>query len=319
MPVPLPGHSILRIKRIGICGTDYHAFAGNQPFFSYPRVLGHEICAEIYQSDNQIFTLGQQVTVSPYIYCGECLACRNGKTNCCISIKVMGVHVDGAMREYISVPDALIIDGGGLPTDHLALIEPLAIGAHGVSRAFICPGETVLVIGAGPIGLATADFCRIAGAHVIMMDVNKTRLAFCERELEILGTINPLSEDPVTKILQFNSGNLPTAVFDCTGNLNAIERAFPIIAHGGRMVMIGLQKADITFSHPEFHKKEGTLMSSRNALPADFLHVMQCIKSGLLNVEKYISHRVPFEMLIGKFDELSAIDTGVIKAIVTFD
>ncbi len=183
------GHAILKIKRIGICGTDLHAFEGTQPFFSYPRILGHELAAEIIEIEtNNEFAVGDRVTFSPYFYCGKCIACRNGLTNCCADLKVFGVHIDGGMCEFISVPVQYLIKGNEMSFDELALVEPLAIGAHGIRRAGVKRDEFVLVIGAGPIGLGVMEFARIAGAQVIAMDVNDQRLRFCKEKLNVVHT-----------------------------------------------------------------------------------------------------------------------------------
>ena len=147
-PVATEGYTLLKIKRIGICGTDLHAFEGTQPYFSYPRILGHELAAEIVETKADGFVVGESVTFIPYFNCGDCIACRTGKPNCCADLKLCGVHVDGGMVEYLSVPDYSLVHGNGLSLDELALIEPLCIGAHGISRAEVKPGEFVLVIGA---------------------------------------------------------------------------------------------------------------------------------------------------------------------------
>src|SRR5471030_1811554 len=153
-PVLTAGHAIIKIKRIGICGTDLHAFEGTQPYFEYPRILGHELSGELVECDEAPgFDPGDPVTFIPYFNCGACIACRNGKPNCCVNLKVCGVHIDGGMAEYLSVPSCSLIHAQGLSYDALALVEPLAIGAHGIARACLKPGEFVLVIGAGPIGL----------------------------------------------------------------------------------------------------------------------------------------------------------------------
>src|SRR4051812_22632827 len=161
------GNAIIKIRRIGICGTDLHAFEGTQPFFSYPRILGHELAGELVEFDDAPgFKVGEAVSFIPYFNCGICIACRMGKPNCCAKMQVCGVHVNGGMVEYLSVPSASLLHGEGLSFDELALVEPLAIGAHGVRRAAVAPGEWVLIIGAGPIGLGTMEFARIAGARV---------------------------------------------------------------------------------------------------------------------------------------------------------
>ena len=310
------GYSLLKIKRIGICGTDLHAFEGTQPFFNYPRILGHELAAEIVETDSNEFKRGEAVTISPYFYCGKCIACRNGKTNCCAAINVCGVHIDGGMREYLAVPTYSLIHGEGLSDDELALVEPLAIGAHGVRRADVKPGEYVLVIGAGPIGLGTMEFAGIAGGKVIALDVNEQRLQFCKEKLKMPYVVNATAADVTEQLKIITNGDMPTVVIDCTGNLKAINNAFQYMAHGARFVLIGLQKNEIVFSHPEFHKREATLMSSRNATAEDFNHVVSSMKKGLVNPTNYITHRVAFDEVAANFASWLDPKNGVIKAMV---
>ena len=318
-PVLIKGHSLLKIKYVGLCGTDYHAYEGTQPFFTYPRILGHEIAAEVSATNEESgVEVGELVTISPYYYCGKCIACRMGKTNCCTQMQVCGVHVDGAMQEFFLVPDTAIIKGNGLTAEELVLIEPLAIGAHGVSRANIAKDEFVLVIGAGPIGLGTMNFAKIAGAQVIAMDVNQQRLKFCIEKLAVQHTINASQEDVLERLKEITGGDMPTVVIDCTGNLKAINNAVQYMAHGARFVLIGLQKEALVISHPEFHKREGTLMSSRNALPKDFDFVIDCIAKGLVEPKHYITHKVSFPDLKDEFAELTKPENEVIKAIIAF-
>ena len=222
MPELQKGQAIIKIKRIGICGTDLHAFEGTQPFFEYPRILGHELAGELVAVDGiEGFEIGERVSFIPYFNCGECIACRSGLPNCCASIKVCGVHIHGGFAEYLSVPSYSLLHGEGLSFDELSLVEPLAIGAHGVRRAGVREGELVLVVGAGPIGLGIAEFARIAGGHMIMMDVNDARLDFCKKKLGVQHTVNPLSDDVLQKIKQITNGDMPTVVIDATGNLKA--------------------------------------------------------------------------------------------------
>jgi 2-desacetyl-2-hydroxyethyl bacteriochlorophyllide A dehydrogenase len=312
-------HTLLKIKRIGICGTDLHAFGGSQPYFSYPRVLGHEVAAEVVSSsDPQQFQRGELVTIMPYQNCGDCLACRTGKTNCCAAMQVFGVHRDGGMAEYLQVPTRLVVKGEGLSLDELALVEPLAIGAHGIRRAGIVPGEHVLVIGAGPIGLGAMEFARIAGGHVIAMDTNAQRLDFCQQELKVEHLIHALYDDVNELLMEITGGDMPSAVIDATGNLNAINGGFQYIAHGGRFVLIGLQKGDVSFSHPEFHKREATLMSSRNATAEDFDQVIAAIKNKSINPIPFITHRSSFEKAAADFQTWLDPEKGVIKAMISF-
>jgi 2-desacetyl-2-hydroxyethyl bacteriochlorophyllide A dehydrogenase len=320
IPVAAANRAIINIKRIGICGTDLHAFEGTQPYFSYPRILGHELAGELVSFDNAPgFTVGEPVTFIPYFNCGTCIACRNGKPNCCTSIQVCGVHADGGMVEYISVPSASLVHGQGLSMDALALVEPLAIGAHGVRRAGVMPGEFVLVIGAGPIGLGIMEFARIAGAKVIAMDINAGRLDFCKQKLKVAHTVNPGTTDAMAVLKQLTGGDMPTVVIDATGSQQAINNSFQYMAHGARYVLVGLQKNEICVSHPEFHKREGTLMSSRNATREDFEHVVAAMKRGEVDPTTYITHRVAFGEVKDEFEHWLDPANGVIKAIVHMD
>jgi 2-desacetyl-2-hydroxyethyl bacteriochlorophyllide A dehydrogenase len=305
------GHAIIKIKRIGICGTDLHAFEGTQPFFNYPRVLGHELAGEIVEIENNSnFDIGDIVTIMPYFYCNNCIACRNGKTNCCVHLQVAGVHVDGGFAEYYSVPVYALIPGRDLSPDELALIEPLAIGAHGINRADVKPGDNVLIIGAGPIGLGLMEFAKLAGGNVIAMDVNETRLSFCREKLHVQ-TISSEQE-----LRDITHGEMAPVVIDATGNLIAINKGFSYLSHGGKYVLVGLQKGGVSFSHPEFHKREATLMSSRNATKKDFESVLDAVGSKKINPLDFITHRLKFTEVKDKFSSLLQTHEHVIKAMV---
>lgn len=319
-PILSKGSAIIKIRRIGICGTDLHAFEGTQPFFSYPRILGHELSGELVEFDNAPgFEVGEVVTFIPYFHCGSCIACRSGKPNCCVHMKVCGVHVDGGMVEYLSVPSSALLHGEGLDYDALALVEPLAIGAHGVRRAEVQPGEHVLVVGAGPIGLGIMEFARIAGARVIALDINEKRLALCKDLLKVDHVINPNTSDVQERLQTITNGDMPTVVIDATGNQKAINNSFQYMAHGARYVLVGLQKGEICVSHPEFHKREATLMSSRNAIREDFEHVIASMKNGLVDPTVYITHRVSFDQVKDTFEGWLDPANGVIKAMVTLN
>ena len=319
-PVLTKGHAILKIRRIGICGTDLHAYQGTQPYFSYPRILGHELAADLVDADGVVdFTPGEALTFIPYFSCKQCIACRKGKPNCCTSIQVCGVHIDGGMVEYLSVPVDTLIKNPGRSYDELALVEPLAIGAHGVRRAQVAPGEFVLVTGAGPIGLAAMEFARIAGAQVIASDVNEARLQFCKSKLNIPFTINAGTENVIARLREITGGDMPTVVIDATGNQQAINGALSGLAHGGRFVLIGLQKEELIFSHPEFHKRETTLMSSRNATRNDFEYVLDCMSRKLVDPSAYITHRAGFDEVRDEFEQWLRPASGTIKAMVRLD
>jgi threonine dehydrogenase-like Zn-dependent dehydrogenase len=287
-------------------------------YFEYPRVLGHELAGEIMDVNGAgDFEQGEAVTIIPYFNCGTCIACRSGKPNCCTTLKVCGVHIDGGMAEYLSVPSWSLVHGDGLSVDELALVEPLAIGAHGAGRAGLKEEEFVLVIGAGPIGLGTMEFARIAGAKVIAMDVDESRLQFCRDKLKVKYLINGLSANVMEQLKDITGGDMPAAVIDATGNLGAINNAFQYMAHGGRYILVGLQKGNVSFSHPEFHKREGTLMSSRNATGVDFGLVMNALKNDLIDPLTYITHRANFNEVKNEFANWLKPETGVIKAMVT--
>ncbi len=316
-PSATSGRAIIKIKRIGVCGTDLHAFEGTQPFLSYPRILGHELSGELVSADDlNGFKTGDIVSCIPYFNCGDCFACRTGKPNCCVNIKVCGVHIDGGMTEYLSVPSGSLLQSEGLSLDAMALVEPLAIGAHGIRRAGVKPGEFVVVVGAGPIGIGTMEFARIAGAKVIAVDINEQRLSFCRQHLDVAHTINAGEKNVYDQLLEITNGDMASVVIDATGNINAIQNAFQYMGHGGRYVLIGLQRSNIAFSHPEFHKREGTLMSSRNATRQDFQHVISSLKNKLVSPETYITHRASFDDVAGQFENWLNPATGVVKAMI---
>ncbi len=318
-PVRMPGEAIVSIRRIGICGTDLHAYKGNQPFFHYPRVLGHELAGVVEEvgDEESMLRAGDQVSIIPYLHCGSCIACRNGKTNCCVTMKVYGVHVDGGMRERISVPVSHLVKTEGLTLDESAMLEPFSIGAHAVRRADLRGGEVVLVIGAGPIGLGVMAFAKHRGAKVIAMDVKDERLVFCREWASVDHTVNALQQ-PKEQLAALTGGDMPTVVFDATGSARSMSESFGLVAHGGRLVFVGLVKSDIAFNDPEFHKHELTLMSSRNATREDFEQVKLAIMSGGLDVGRYITHRVSFEQMIEQFTSWLEPESNVIKAVVYF-
>lgn len=311
------GEAIVRVKRIGICGTDMHAYQGNQPFFSYPRILGHELSGVIEQINDTDcgFLVGDQVAIIPYMHCGVCIACRHGKTNCCTSMEVLGVHVDGGMQERISVPITHLIRTEGLSLDQSAMLEPLAIGAHAVRRSQLSSGETALVIGAGPIGLGVMAFAKYAGANVIAMDVNEERLAFCRSWAKVDHTIQALNS-PQVQLEELTNGSYPTVVFDATGNTKSMEGAFHYVAHGGTLVYVGLVKNDISFNDSEFHKREMTLMGSRNATREDFNRVFEALQKGEIDIGRYVTHRAAFKDVVSKFEDWLNPASKVIKVMI---
>lgn len=316
-PILSAGEAIVHIRRIGICGTDMHAFRGNQPFFSYPRILGHELSGFIQEVNDESgqFQSGDQVSIIPYMHCGACIACRHGRTNCCTALKVLGVHIDGGMRERIAVPTSHLIKTNDISLDQAVVLEPFSIGAHAVRRSDLQPGDIVLVIGAGPIGLGVMAIAKQRGATVIAMDINDERLAFCQQWAKVDHIVNAYQQ-PKEQIAAITGGDYPIAVFDATGNNRSMTGAFDFVAHGGKLIYVGLVKADISFHDPEFHKREMTLLSSRNATREDFDTVLEAIVSGHINVVSFITHRAPFDEMIQSFEEWLKPESHVIKAVV---
>ncbi|WP_440118104.1 zinc-binding alcohol dehydrogenase family protein [Paenibacillus sp. QZ-Y1] len=316
-PERAENEALVCIRRIGICGTDLHAYKGNQPFFTYPRILGHELVGIIEEigSNEAGLQPGDQVSVIPYLHCGHCIACRSGKTNCCASMQVMGVHVDGGMREKIAVPVSHLLKAEGLTLDESAMVEPLSIGAHAVRRAALKPGEQVVVIGAGPIGLGVMAFAKQAGARVIAVDRNLDRLEL-SRTWAGADVLVQANEQAVQQVAEITKGDYATAVFDATGNVNSMNEAIQYVAHGGQLIFVGLVKADITFHDPEFHKREMSMLGSRNATREDFEQVMSSLREKKLSMDGYITHRTEFDQLPASMDQWLQPESQVVKAIV---
>lgn len=308
---------LLQIKTIGICGTDLHAYAGNQAFFKYPRILGHELGAQVLAVGKKVQHVkpGDKVGVMPYLSCGKCIACRKGKTNCCTNIEVLGVHTDGGMQEQITVPGDILFEVNNLSFKEIAIIEPLAIGAHALRRATIVKGEYIAVIGCGPIGLGIMKLAQIQGAKVIAVDVVEQRLTFAKEQIGVDFTVNALN-NPIEAIAKITNGDLATAVFDASGNKRALESGPDYMAHGGRYILVGLSKGELTFKHPAIHAKETTLMCSRNATMADFQLVIDTLITGRFPTEAFVTHTVSFDEMIMHFEGWLDPNTGVIKAMV---
>ena len=316
-PAPAPGTALVRVHRIGVCGTDLHAFAGKQPFFTYPRVLGHELGVEVIDPGDEPNGLkaGDRCSVEPYLNCGRCIACRRGKPNCCSSLQVLGVHTDGGMRPLIRVPARKLHKSARLDYEQLALVETLGIGAHAVERAAPVKDDFVLVIGAGPIGLSVIQFAKVSGATLAVMDVSDTRLEFCRKQLGVLHTLKP-GATAIDELKQIGGGDLPTCVIDATGNPGSMMGSFDLPAHGGRIVFVGLFQGDVTFNDPNFHRRELTVMGSRNALPATFREVIRLVEEGLVDTRPWITHRFKLAETPAVFPKDIAGNPAVLKAMI---
>jgi threonine dehydrogenase-like Zn-dependent dehydrogenase len=315
-PTAAPGHALVRVRRIGVCGTDLHAFAGNQPFFSYPRVLGHELGVEVLDPGDEPHGLkaGDRCAVEPYLNCGVCGACRRGKPNCCAVLKVLGVHVDGGMAPIIRVPIRKLHCSSRLDLDQLALVETLVIGAHAVERAMLGPQDFVLVIGAGPIGLSVIQAARIWNAKIAVMDVSDSRLQFCRECFADIAVLKP-GPDAESELKRIG-GDLPTCVIDATGNKQSMTDAFALPANGGRIVFVGLFQGDLTFNDPNFHRRELTILASRNAIPATFRDVVRLIEDGAVDTRPWITHRLKLTDVPEVFPRDIAGNPGVLKAMI---
>jgi 2-desacetyl-2-hydroxyethyl bacteriochlorophyllide A dehydrogenase len=314
---PLKRHEArLNIARVGICGTDYHIYEGRQPFLVYPRVLGHELAGYVAETtEGSRFALGELVLVNPYVACGQCHACRKGLPNACMHIGVLGVHRDGGMCEDICVPEENLIAAGDLTPDEAASVEFLAIGAHAVRRSGIVKGEQALVVGAGPIGLGVAMFARLAGASVTVIDREPERLSFATDIARVDLTL--LAENDVAALVtEATLGDGFDVVFDATGSKTSMETSFSFTAHGGRYVMVGLVKDTISFVNPEFHKREMTLLASRNATHVDFETVMAAIKKGDIPIDRLITHRTNLNDVIVDLPRWAREKAGLVKAMV---
>src|SRR5690554_3480640 len=311
------GEALLKVKKVGICGTDLHAYSGNQAFFTYPRILGHELATEVLKIDDNPkgIKIGDKVVIMPYLSCGSCIACRNGKTNCCTQIQVLGIHTDGGMQEQITVPVDILLPANHLSDDQMAIVEPLAIGAHAIRRAQLAAGETIVVIGCGPIGIGIMKLAQLEGATVIALDMNRERLQYAKDRIGVDHIVNA-NEDPIKQILEITNGDLATVVFDAFGHKGALEQGPSYMAHGGRFVLVGFSMGELTYTHPVIHAKETTLLCSRNATVPDFERVIAILDQFPTN--SFITHNVHFSEMKENFDSWLNPATGVIKATVEF-
>jgi 2-desacetyl-2-hydroxyethyl bacteriochlorophyllide A dehydrogenase len=313
-----PGEVLVRIRRVGVCGTDFHICEGKHPYLEYPRVMGHELSGEIAEtSPGSKFELklGQQVAINPYVACGQCVACRGGKPNCCMAIQVLGVHRDGGMCEFLAVPERNVLAANGVSIDQAAMLEFLAIGAHAVRRARLQPGTKALVVGTGPVGIGAMLFAKLEGVSVTALDTRAERLRFCREKLGIQLTVMP-GEGMIGEMRDLTNGEFYDTVFDATGHAGAMMKGFDYVAHGGTYVLISVVKDQINFSDPEFHKREMSLLGSRNATAEDFQHVLENVRNGNIPTDLLNTHKAPLNDAANSIVSWMKPETGVIKALV---
>jgi alcohol dehydrogenase len=323
LPEPLPpgpGEAVVRVHAVGICGTDYGGYLGKMPFFSYPRIPGHELGVEVVAVGSDVGNVKphDRCCVEPYINCQTCHACRRGLTNCCVNHQTLGVHCDGGLRPLFTVPARKLHPSPQLAHAQNALVETLAIGCHAIDRCAAGPDDTVLVIGAGPIGLSAVEFARLSGARVIVMDRVAERLDFVRTRMGVADTI--LAADPAVDqeaLRELSGGDLCTVVVDATGSAASMAEALAYCSFGGRLVYVGITQAELSFPHaPVMHRRELSILASRNALARDFTRIIRLIEEGRIDTGRWITHELPFADTIAAFPRLLDPDSGVIKAVV---
>lgn len=318
-PSPGAGQTLVRTHQMGICGTDFGGYLGKMPFFNYPRIIGHELGVEVLEVGPGVTGVrpGDRCSIEPYLNCGHCYPCRRGATNCCESNQTLGVMCDGGLCERFLIRADKLHRSQALSYEQLALVETLAIGCHAANRGGNGPGDRVLVIGAGPIGLATLEFVRLTGASVTVMDMVDSRLDFCRETYGIENRIR-FESDPqaLDEVMRLTGGDRYPVVIDATGNHHSMTGAMQFVAHTGTLVYVGISSQTLSFPHPVLHKPEMTLKASRNALPSDFSRIIRLIEEGTINTDPWITHRTDLEHMIEQFPTYAAPETGVIKAVV---
>lgn len=319
-PAPGEGEALVRVHRVGICGTDFGGYLGKMPFFSYPRIPGHELGVEVLQVGRGVLNVkpGDRCAVEPYLNCQQCYSCRRGFTNCCEHHKTLGVMCDGGLTEEIVLPARKLHPASRLTPDQCALVETLAIGCHAVNRGAPRAGENVLVIGAGPIGLSVIEFARLSGARTVVMDVAESRLDFVREKLGVPDTILAQGEESdVRQLAEITNDQLADVVIDATGSSLSMARAMEFASFAGRVVYVGITQQKLEFPHaPVMHRRELTLLASRNALSTDFTRIIGLIEDGKIDTRPWITHHAAFEEVPSVFPQWLMPESGVIKAVV---
>jgi len=317
---PLAGEAVVRVHAVGICGTDYGGYLGKMPFFSYPRIPGHELGVEVVAVGAGVTNVqpGDRCCVEPYINCQQCYSCRRGLTNCCEHHQTLGVHCDGGLRPLFTVPARKLHPSPRLSHAQNALVETLAIGCHAIDRGGPKPGENVLIIGAGPIGLSALEFAKLSGARVIVMDMVASRLAFVRDRMGVADTLLATGDaSDEQAVAALTDGRMCDVVVDATGSAVSMANSLKLCSFGGRLVYVGITQSDLVFPHaPVLHRRELSILASRNALSGDFSRIIGLIETGKIDTGPWITHRVPFADTIRRFPPLLEPTSGVIKAVI---
>ena len=307
---PGPGEALVRVLTVGICGTDLHAFEGTQPFFNYPRILGHELAVEILSTGDGVegFRAGDRCAVNPYMTCGQCAACRVGRTNCCAKMCVIGVHVDGGMRDVIVLPAKQLYRCEKLTPVLIPLVETLGVGIHAVGRAGVESGDRALVFGAGPIGLSVIEFLRMAGVDIGVVEKMPERLEFAASHYGLKRSY-PSHEEA-------RQEDASTLVFDCTGDRKSMEGAIHSVQQGGKLIFVGIVNDQISLFDPDLHRREATILASRNSTPAEHHRVLEAMESGQIDVTAWPTELAPAARLAERFPLWVRREAGIVKAVV---
>lgn len=315
---PGAGEALVRVHEIGVCGTDVSGYLGKMPFIQYPRILGHELGVEVIACGPEVEDLktGDRCSVEPYLNCGACPMCRAGRTNCCESLQVLGVHCDGGLRPRFVLPAAKLHPANALSFEQLALVETLAIGCHAVTRGAPAEGDHVLVVGAGPIGLSVIEFARLAGADILVIEPDANRREFVKRTYGI-GKVHAALEP--SALADLTDGRLARVVFDATGSASCMARAVEFAGFGGRVVFVGITPEPVPLNDALFHRRELSLLATRNAVAADFKRIIGLIGGGKIDTRPWITHRLDFAAVPRSFPGLLAPGCGVVKAVVEIE
>ncbi len=317
---PGVGDVVVRVHRVGICGTDYSGYLGKMPFYSYPRIPGHELGVEVVAVGEGVtnVAVGDRCSVEPYINCQRCYSCVSGHSNCCMHHQTLGVHCDGGLRPLFTVPGRKLHISRKLSFEQLALVETLAIGCHAVNRGAPKAGEVVLVIGAGPIGLSVVEFAKLSGARTIVMDMNERRLAFVREVMGVPDTIMAKGGAEDLKALEAMTGeNLAQVVIDATGSHHSMSGALQYLGFTGRLVYVGVTQEEVHFGHPLMHRRELSVLASRNALASDFTRIIRLIEDGQIDTNPWMTHRASLEEVPMRFTEWMNPESAVLKAVVS--